>query len=62
MNQNKSLRDLSEIVKIWNIFNWNKNQGDLSVDLTEPDERLGISSTDAGENKSWTAVEEYVCP
>ena len=23
--------------KSWNNFNWNKNQGDLSVDLTEPE-------------------------
>ena len=40
VNQNKQLRDLSETIKIWNIFNWDKNQGDLSVDLTEPEKVL----------------------
>ena len=40
-NQDKSLRDLSEISKTWNILRWHKNQGDLSVDLTEPERVLG---------------------
>ena len=40
VDQNKLLRDLSETTKTRNIFPWNKNQGDLSVDLTEPEKVL----------------------
>ena len=31
--------------RILGVFYWDKNQGDLRVDLTDPDKSLGISST-----------------
>ena len=40
MNQYKSLRDLSKTTKTRNIFHWNKNKGDLSVDLTKTERVL----------------------
>ena len=37
-NQDKPLRDLNWTSRgLWIFFNWNKNQRDLSVDLTEPE-------------------------